>query len=78
MHQPITLVPCLHSMCGGCFSNIAKKVKGLEGDELAKSKPNCPVCSKEVQTVNYNAEKASRVDTLLNWFPEKKRDPTDL
>ena len=43
MHQAVTLMPCLHTYCGGCFSDWLKRSK------------ECPNCREEVITVKKNS-----------------------
>ena len=43
MHGAVTLMPCLHSYCGGCFSDWVRKSK------------ECPNCRKAVREVKQNA-----------------------
>ena len=47
LHQPVTLAPCLHSFCGGCFSEVVSK-------SFQDTKPECPNCRKEVDEVKRN------------------------
>ena len=43
MYEPVTLMPCLHSYCGGCFS-----------DWITRSK-DCPNCREAVSEVKKNS-----------------------
>ena len=51
MHQPISLMPCLHNFCGGCFS-----------DWMDKGHKDCPHCRMDVNEVRANAMMNSLIE----------------
>ena len=53
MHQAVTLMPCLHTYCGGCFSDWIKRSK------------DCPGCRDPVLMVRKNALVNSSIDSYL-------------
>ena len=66
MHQPVSLIPCLHTYCGGCFA-----------DWMTRSK-ECPNCRKPVMMVNKNAQTNSTIESYLLINPQLKRDPLEI
>ena len=66
MHQPVSLIPCLHTYCGGCFA-----------DWMTRSK-ECPNCRKPVMMVNKNAQTNSTIESYLLINPQMKRDPLEI
>ena len=66
MHQPVSLIPCLHTYCGGCFA-----------DWMERSK-ECPNCRKPVMMVNKNAQTNSTIESYLLINPQLKRDPKEI
>jgi len=64
MYQAVSLMPCLHSFCGGCFS-----------DWMVRHK-DCPNCREPVNEVRYNASLNSTIDSFIELNPDKKRDPS--
>lgn len=53
MHQAVTLMPCLHTYCGGCFSDWLKRSK------------DCPNCRDPVVMVKKNALVNSSIESYL-------------
>jgi E3 ubiquitin-protein ligase CHFR len=66
MHQAVSLIPCLHNYCGGCFSDWMKRSK------------DCPNCRKAVLMVNKNAQLNSTIESFLKINPDKKREEWDI
>jgi E3 ubiquitin-protein ligase CHFR len=64
--QPICLYPCLHSFCGGCYTDWHKRAK------------DCPSCRGDVDEVKKNHMVFSLVDTYLKSHPEAKRPQEEL
>lgn len=64
MHEAVTLMPCLHSFCGGCFSDWINRHK------------DCPHCRENVSTVKKNSNFNSIIESFLNMNPAQKRDQT--
>lgn len=62
MHQAISIMPCVHNFCGGCFSDWLKRQK------------DCPTCRKPIEGVSKSAAMNSMVDQFLMMNPSKKRD----
>lgn len=53
MHQAVSLMPCLHTFCGGCFS-----------DWMARQK-DCPSCREPVTEVKKNSLINSLIENYL-------------
>lgn len=66
MHQAVTLMPCLHSFCGGCFSDWVKRQK------------DCPSCRNPVVEVKKSAMINSLVENFLSINPGSKRQDAEL
>mmetsp|Transcript_15831 Transcript_15831/g.28978 ORF Transcript_15831/g.28978 Transcript_15831/m.28978 type:complete len:511 (+) Transcript_15831:3396-4928(+) len=66
IHQCVTLMPCLHNFCGGCFS-----------DWLGKSKL-CPACRDPVCEARRNPALSNIIETYLKSHPEEMRTPEEL
>ena len=66
MHQAVSLMPCLHTYCGGCFS-----------DWLSRSK-ECPNCREAVIMVKKNSLINNSIESYLKVNPQLKRDAADL
>lgn len=43
MYRPISIWPCLHNFCGGCYS------------EWMRENKDCPMCRKLVKSISKNA-----------------------
>jgi E3 ubiquitin-protein ligase CHFR len=54
MHQAVSLMPCLHTYCGGCFS-----------DWLKRGSKDCPNCRDAIIMVKKNATLNSTIDSYL-------------
>jgi len=65
MYKAVSLMPCLHSFCGACFTDWMQKQK------------DCPNCRLNVKEVKKNAMVNSLVDQFLVLNPAmKKSDET--
>ena len=65
-HTPVSLIPCMHSFCGGCYGPWKKKSE------------DCPTCRSRVEAVHVHHQLMSAADAYLNANPEEKRDLDDL
>jgi E3 ubiquitin-protein ligase CHFR len=59
-------MPCLHSFCGGCFSDWVKRQK------------DCPSCRNPVVEVKKSAMINSLVENFLSINPGSKRQDAEL
>lgn len=66
MYQPISLYPCLHNFCGGCFS-----------DWYARAK-DCPTCRIVVTEVKKNHMVVTLIDAFKKNNPKCERDKDEL
>ncbi|XP_064612739.1 E3 ubiquitin-protein ligase CHFR-like [Liolophura sinensis] len=66
LHNCISLQPCLHSFCAGCYS-----------DWMDRSN-ECPSCRMKVQRINKNHMVVNLVEAYLREHPDKKRPEEDL
>lgn len=66
MHQAVSLMPCLHTYCGGCFSDWMKRSK------------ECPSCREAVIMVKKNSLINSSIESYLIVNPQLKRSKEDL
>ena len=66
MHQAVSLMPCLHTFCGGCFS-----------DWMDRSK-ECPTCREPVTEVKKNSLINSLIENYLSLNPQLKRSKEEL
>ena len=66
MHDCISLQPCLHTYCAGCYS-----------EWMAKSN-QCPICKKVVERISKNHIVNNIIENFLKNNPEKKRSDQDL
>lgn len=66
MHQAVSLMPCLHTFCGGCFSEWIKKAK------------DCPVCREKVTEVKKNSLVNNLIESYLKMNPQLCREKEDL
>jgi E3 ubiquitin-protein ligase CHFR len=64
--QPVTVMPCLHNFCGGCYSQWM--VKSVE----------CPQCRKQVSEVKKNPTLNNLVEKHIENHPELKRSTQDI
>ncbi|XP_060073943.1 E3 ubiquitin-protein ligase CHFR-like isoform X2 [Ylistrum balloti] len=66
LHDCISLQPCMHSFCAGCYS-----------DWMEKSN-ECPTCRMKVERINKNHIVNNLMEAYLKENPNKKRDEEDL
>ncbi|XP_021340674.1 E3 ubiquitin-protein ligase CHFR-like, partial [Mizuhopecten yessoensis] len=66
LHDCISLQPCMHSFCAGCYS-----------DWMDKSN-ECPTCRMKVERINKNHIVNNLIEAYLKENPNKKRDEEDL
>ncbi|XP_076107813.1 E3 ubiquitin-protein ligase CHFR-like [Mytilus galloprovincialis] len=66
MYNCISLQPCMHSYCAGCYS-----------DWMQKSN-ECPTCRMKVKRINKNHIVNNLIEAYLKEHPEKKRPEEDL
>ncbi|XP_041347959.1 E3 ubiquitin-protein ligase CHFR-like isoform X2 [Gigantopelta aegis] len=66
LHDCISLQPCMHSFCAGCYS-----------DWMAKSN-QCPSCRLKVDRINKNHIVSNLVEAFLKEHPDKKRPEEDI
>jgi len=66
LHDCVSVQPCMHCFCGGCYSDWMKRSK------------LCPQCRKPVQHVAKNHTVNNLVQAYLKMRPEKRRDLEDL
>lgn len=67
MHQAVSLMPCLHTYCGGCFSDWIKR--GMK---------DCPNCRDDIIMVKKNATLNSTIESFLTVYPELKRSQAEI
>ena len=67
IYQPVSLYPCMHNYCGGCFS-----------DWHNRGNPNCPTCRQKVDEVKKTHLIVSLVDVYLKKHPEAARANEEL
>lgn len=68
LYQPSTLIPCMHTYCGGCIS------KWLSTSTSGKK---CPLCNHKVQQINKNHILNDMIDDLIKLKPELNRTEYD-
>ncbi|CAH1801152.1 unnamed protein product [Owenia fusiformis] len=66
MHDCISLQPCMHSFCAGCYS-----------DWMERSN-ECPSCRLKVDRINKNHIVNNLVDAYLGEHPDRKRPEEDI
>ncbi|ELU13559.1 hypothetical protein CAPTEDRAFT_218257 [Capitella teleta] len=66
LHNCISLQPCMHSFCAGCYSEWMQRSK------------ECPTCRLTVDRVNKNHIVNNLVEAYLASHPDKKRPAEDL
>lgn len=66
MHDCISLQPCLHSFCSGCYS-----------DWMSRSQ-ECPSCRKKVERINKNHIVNNLIEAYLKEHPAKRRPKEDI
>lgn len=66
IHQCVTIMPCLHNVCGGCYSLWMDRSK------------ECPSCREPVSEVKRNATVSNIIESYLTSNPELRRPPEEL
>ncbi|XP_052270355.1 E3 ubiquitin-protein ligase CHFR-like isoform X2 [Dreissena polymorpha] len=66
MHDCISLQPCLHSFCAGCYS------------EWMSRSQECPSCRKKVERINKNHIVNNLIEAYLKEHPAKRRPAEDI
>jgi len=66
LHDCVSVQPCMHCFCGGCYSEWMKRSK------------ECPQCRKAVLNVAKNHTVNNLVNAYLKMHPGKRRDAADL
>ena len=66
MHMAVSLQPCMHSYCAGCYS---------EWMDISR---DCPACRAVVDRIAKNHLVNNLIETYLKSNPEKRRNPDDL
>jgi E3 ubiquitin-protein ligase CHFR len=67
MFQPVSLYPCMHNFCGGCFS-----------DWHGRGNVECPSCRAKVNEVKKSHVIVNLVDAYFAKHPEAKRNKEEL
>lgn len=66
MHDCISLQPCMHTFCAGCYSDWMKR------------SPECPSCRMTVDRINKNHIVNNLIEAYLKEHPDKKRSEEDI
>ena len=66
IYQAVTVMPCLHNFCGGCYSLWMKKSK------------ECPQCRKQVMEVKKNPTLNNMIEKFAEAHPETKKSKEEL
>ncbi|XP_065178136.1 E3 ubiquitin-protein ligase CHFR-like [Sycon ciliatum] len=66
LHDCVSLQPCLHAFCGGCYSPWMQRAK------------NCPQCRQRVVAVRKNNIVNNLVQLFLQQNPSRRRDAAEL
>ena len=66
IHQCVTLMPCLHNCCGGCYSLWMDRSK------------ECPACREPVAEVKRNVTVSNIIESYLTSNPELRRTAEEL
>ncbi|KAJ3188230.1 hypothetical protein HDU85_005380 [Gaertneriomyces sp. JEL0708] len=64
--QAVSLVPCMHTFCGGCYS------------DWCSVSSDCPQCRTPPSLVSRNHTMNGVVEAFLRVHPDKARDPEDI
>ena len=65
MFMAVTLMPCLHSFCGPCYSGWMERSH------------ECPFCREKVKSVKKNATLNSMIEQYLKMHPDEDRVPEE-
>jgi hypothetical protein len=71
MHQPISLIPCLHAVsysqfCGGCMAEWLEKSK------------LCPTCNQSMTEIQPNTSMTNIINVFLKENPEHQREAAEI
>jgi len=66
MHNVVSLQPCMHSFCAGCYSDWMKRSN------------DCPTCRAKVKRASKNHLVNNLIEAYLKQHPDKKRTAEDL
>jgi E3 ubiquitin-protein ligase CHFR len=66
MHDPVTLMPCLHNFCGGCISGWVRLHK------------DCPHCRLKISDLKKNVMLNQMIAIFSQANPEEKRSNEDI
>lgn len=66
MYDCISLQPCLHSFCAGCYS------------EWMNKSDDCPICRLKVNRISKNHMVNNLIETYLKNNPNKQRSDEDI
>uniref|UniRef100_A0A914V0L3 RING-type domain-containing protein n=1 Tax=Plectus sambesii TaxID=2011161 RepID=A0A914V0L3_9BILA len=66
IHDCVSLTPCSHKFCAGCYS-----------DWMSRSN-ECPVCRLKVDTIAKDYQFNAVIETYLQANPDKKRSPEEV
>ena len=66
IHQCVTLMPCLHNCCGGCYSQWMERSK------------ECPACRAPVSEVKRNVSMSNIIESYFLSNPELRRPAEEL
>lgn len=61
MYKPVSLLPCLHNFCGGCYA------------DWMKTKNDCPECRDKVKQIKRNHLISSMIDDYLKKNPDQEK-----
>ena len=73
LHQPLTLLDCLHTFCGFCL----KEWFALQASQASSSNPNpfsCPSCRAQVRDTRPDAKVTTLLDMYLKANPGRARN----
>ncbi|KAH7352692.1 hypothetical protein KP509_19G058700 [Ceratopteris richardii] len=71
-HDVVTVAPCLHNFCNGCFSEWYKKKGGS-----SCNRPQCPQCRELVVFVKKNPTLSDIIEDYLQEVPSLRRNPEE-
>ncbi|KAK1827818.1 hypothetical protein QBC39DRAFT_375306 [Podospora conica] len=78
LHNPLTLLDCLHTYCGAClktwFAWQASSAESRDGDAIY----TCPSCRDTVRDTKHDARVATLLDMFLSLNPERAKPPADV
>ena len=68
-YQPVSLMPCLHSFCAGCYAAWEAKCHGS---------PDCPSCRMPVKNVQIHHQLKSLAEAYVQEHPEERRPDEEI